>query len=52
MEVLIGAIVSGAIGLILKWARDGARRDQQALESLRALVESKQQEEVGRRKAS
>lgn len=52
MEVLIGLIVlGGIIGLILKWARDNARRDQQALESLRVLVESKQ-DEINRRKAS
>ena len=52
MEVLIGVIaLGGVIGLILKWARDNARRDQQAIESLRDLVEGKQ-EEISRRKAS
>lgn len=40
MELLISlTITGGLIGLILKWARDNARRDQQALESLRVLVE-------------
>lgn len=52
MEVLIGLIVlSEVIGLILKWVRDNARREQQALKSLRVLVEGKKQE-IGRRKAS
>lgn len=52
MEVLIGLIVlSGVIGLILKWARGNARRDQQALQSLRVLVEGKK-EEISGRKAS
>lgn len=51
MEVFVGLIVlGGVIGLILKWARDHARRDQQVLESLRVLVESKQ-DEINRRKA-
>lgn len=52
MEVLIGlSILTGTIGLILKWARGNARRDQQALESLRVLVEGKR-EEIGQRKVS
>jgi hypothetical protein len=50
MEVLIGLIVlGGVIGLILKWARDSARREQQALKSLRVLVEGKKQEISGRK---
>jgi hypothetical protein len=50
MEVLIGLIVlSGAIGLILKWARDNTRREQQALESLGGLAEDKKQENNGRK---
>jgi hypothetical protein len=51
MEVVIGLIVlSGVIGLILKWARHNSRREQQVLESLRVLVERKN-EEISRRKA-
>ena len=50
MEVLLGVIVlGGVIGLILKWARDNAWREQQALESLRDLVEGKQEETSGRK---
>ncbi len=52
MEIFIGVIVlSGVVVLILKWARDNARRDQQTLESLRVVVEGKR-EEISRRKAS
>jgi len=52
MEVLIGVIAfGGVIGLILKSARDNARRSQQALESLRVLVEGKR-DEISQRKAS
>ncbi len=52
MEVLIGVIVlGGVVGLILKWARANARRDQQTLESLRVVVEGKR-EAKSRRKAS
>lgn len=52
MEVLIGVIVlGGVIGLILNRARNNTRRDQQALESLRVLVEGKR-EGINRRKAS
>lgn len=52
MDVLIGLIaLGGVIGLIVKWARDDARRDRQALESLRVIVEAKK-EEISGRKAS
>lgn len=52
MEILIGVIALGGIfGLVLKWARDNARREQEGLESLRAIVEGKQ-EEISRGKAS
>lgn len=52
MEVPIGVIVlSGVIGLILKGARDSTRRDQQALDSLRVLVEGKR-EGINRRNGS
>ena len=50
MEVFIGLIgVVGVIGLIFKWARVNVRRDQQALKSLRVLVEDKQKEIDGRK---
>jgi hypothetical protein len=52
MDILVAVIVlGGVIGLIVKWARDNARRDQEALESLRDLVEGKE-EEIRRRNAS
>lgn len=50
MEVPIGLIVmGGVVGLILKRGRGNARSDQQALESLRVLVEGKKHEARGRK---
>ncbi len=50
MEVPIGLVVlSGVIGLILKWARDNARRDQKALVVLRDVIEGKKEEISGRK---
>jgi hypothetical protein len=50
VEILIGLIaLAGIIGLIFKWGRDNARREQQALHSLRVLIEDKQKEIDGRK---
>jgi hypothetical protein len=42
MEVLIALVALVLVtGLLVKWARDNARREQQVLSSLRTLVEAK-----------
>jgi hypothetical protein len=46
MEILVGLVVLGGVtGLIFKWVRVQAKRDRDAIESLRTVIEAKQNEE-------